>query len=291
MLHARIALMVCLCLAALGLPPASAHADDVNRSASARALFEQGVNHTDKAEWAEAADAFRGALALRDSPVIRYNLASALRELGRLVEASELLHALLAGSSVDAALRDNAQALLAELKPRIGHLTLHAPADLTITALTLDAQPLDAAQLGLPLPVDPGTHHVQGESSRGRLELQEVRVAEGASVDFALRGPAAAEALATQLSVPPVRVKAAPDLTPTHTARLAVAQGQGAHARDERARSAKRDRRMTWGISSAAFGVAAAVVVTALLLPRGKSSKDASPGDFDPPSVGVNVPP
>jgi len=233
MLPARIVLMICLCLCALRLAPATVRADDVNRSASARALFEQGVSHTDKAEWAEAADAFRRALALRDSPVIRYNLASALRELGRLVEASELLHALVAGSGVDAALRDNAQALLAELKPRIGRLTLHAPADLSITLLTLDAQPLEPAQLGLPLQVDPGTHHIQGESSRGRLPLQEVMVAEGASVALMLRAPTAAKAVDTPLSPPPSNAKPAPDLTPAHITQLAVGHVDLTKARDE----------------------------------------------------------
>jgi hypothetical protein len=45
----------------------------------------------DEREWIEAAHSFRQALLLRDSPVIRYNLAVALIELHALTEAEQLL--------------------------------------------------------------------------------------------------------------------------------------------------------------------------------------------------------
>ncbi|HMI90773.1 MAG TPA: hypothetical protein VK509_05385, partial [Polyangiales bacterium] len=85
----RIMLVSCLLTAAaLTAAPARAQSEDASRAASARALFEEGVTFADQGHWDEASDRFRRALALRDSAVIAYNLASALQETGHLVEAS-----------------------------------------------------------------------------------------------------------------------------------------------------------------------------------------------------------
>ena len=53
-------------------------------------------------EYAVGIEHFRRALALRSSPVIAYNLASALEHLGQLVEASELLRGIASDPAVAA---------------------------------------------------------------------------------------------------------------------------------------------------------------------------------------------
>jgi thioredoxin-like negative regulator of GroEL len=84
-----------LAMAILVLPATSlADQGDAVHSAAARTAFEEGMKKADAQAWGEAAELFQRALSLRDSPVIRFNLAAALAELGRYVEASETLRGL-----------------------------------------------------------------------------------------------------------------------------------------------------------------------------------------------------
>src|SRR5262249_4633550 len=153
--------------------------------ASARALFSEGVKLADRGNWSEAADRFRRALALRDSPVIAYNLASALKELDQLVAASELLQRIAGNSEVDAALRKSANATLAEITPRIARITVHTEGMSQGDEIAIDEQPLLEAQLEVAIPIDPGTHAVAARRDKTVIESRRVELAPGGSAEVA----------------------------------------------------------------------------------------------------------
>jgi hypothetical protein len=258
---------------------------DPARTASARALFEEGVAHVDRDAWGPAAEAFRRALSLRDSQVIRYNLASALVELGKLVEASELLHMVQADAQADAGLKQQAADKLAEFKPRIARLEVQCALSHPGLIVELDDAALSAAQLDVPLTVDPGEHVVRARLDGALLDEQRAQLGAGENVTISLRPRAPPPE-----PVPAVAPVAAPApvATPAQTARLALSEpAQGAPLRDEQPAPSR--KKLWWGIAIGGVGVVAFVTLVALLVPQ-KRASGATNGDFDPPSVAVRVP-
>jgi hypothetical protein len=170
---------------------ASAQSDDRERAASARALFVEGVELTDQNRWDQAADRFRRALALRDSPVIAYNLASALEHLGQLVEASELLRGIANNPAVDRDLRRSAESTLDEIAPRVARVMVHAPGRSQGDHITLDDKLLLDAQLDVAVPADPGVHVVRAERNGEQLDRQTLELAEGYTLEITLDIPRA----------------------------------------------------------------------------------------------------
>ena len=85
---AYIANVLVMVLSAAIASGVKAQANDV---ALARQLFEQGIAFVDEEDWTQAADRFQRSLELRPSPIVAYNLGSALVELGRLVTREMLL--------------------------------------------------------------------------------------------------------------------------------------------------------------------------------------------------------
>lgn len=183
--------------------PAIAFAqDDTTRSASARALFEQGVELADEARWDEAADRFERALDMRYSSVIAFNLATALEELGQVVAASEVLRQASLREDATTEVREAAEASLERLAPRIAHLTVNVTGDTNGATVLLDEQELPAAMWGVATPVDGGEHTVVAERGEETLPRRTVTVEEGATAEVSLDLPAfpSPEILANQQS-------------------------------------------------------------------------------------------
>ena len=67
--------------------PAEGQTPQERESTEVRALFDEGLDSSNRRSWSQAEDRFRRCLAIRRSPVIEYNLASALQAQGELVEA------------------------------------------------------------------------------------------------------------------------------------------------------------------------------------------------------------
>lgn len=270
---------------------------DAARSASARALFEQGVAHVDRDEWAPAAEAFRRALSLRDSQVLRYNLASALVELGKLVEASELLHMVQADAQAELSLKRQAAEKLAEIKPRIARITIHAEAALPELSVELDELEITLSQLDVPLAVDPGKHLVRARLEGELIEELSAELSEGSSARISLRPPPprpapvpAVAAVTAPVVTPVVTRVVTPVATPAQTARLAPAEpAPSAPLPPRDGEPAFSRKKLWWGIAVGGVGVVAFVTLVALLVPRHPKS-GATGGDFDPPSVAVRVP-
>jgi hypothetical protein len=255
----------------VGAAPCRAQTDDVDasRAASARALFSEGVGFADQTQWADAADRFRRALALRDSPVIAYNLASALVQLGKLVEASELLRHIGAYQDADAELRKSAETTLAEISPRIGRITVHAEGLRPGDRVGIDDRQLLEAQLDVAVPIDPGVHLLAAQRGEEILDSRTIEVSQGGSAAVTLqlvRAPQPNEvARAAQTSAPVV----------------------GADSESKRPLT---DQWWFWaGMGTAAVAV---VVVAVLVASSGGSSQQSPPaGNFNPPVVHVKVAP
>lgn len=158
---------------------AAAQGSEAERSAAARALFQEGNSLLQAEAWAEAADRFERALALRQSPQITYNLTTALVALGQLVRTTELLRALERADDTPEAVVTAAAARRAEIAPRIGRLTIRAPGDRADVVLEMDGRTLAWAMVGVELPADPGRHALRAVRGDRTLDEAEVVVPEG----------------------------------------------------------------------------------------------------------------
>jgi hypothetical protein len=241
----------------------SALAQDPEKAAAARSLFEAGVRESDAAQWDAAAQKFREALALRDSPVVRFNLAVALIELGQLVEATELLRAVQRDTRTSSDIATRIPELLESAEKRLAHLTILVEG--TGGEILLDERTLRSEDLGAPMALDPGTYTLRVQRGGEQLEARTLALASGDNAAVALRVPALKVA---EVVEPTVVGMPYSDATP-----------------DEH----RRRRRLAWGIGAAAVAVAAGVITGALLAARDKGEGPTT-ATFDPPTIGVRVP-
>jgi hypothetical protein len=96
--------------------------------------------------------------------------------LGRLIESSELLRAIVRDPQVDAETREPAERLLAEIEPRIGSLTVRVVGSTEGLILRLDDRTLGAGEHVQAISVDPGTHSVIAERDGKSLASEEVNI-------------------------------------------------------------------------------------------------------------------
>ncbi len=156
-------------------------------TARARALFVEGVTFADQHHWAEAADRFRQARALRDAPAIRYNLAAALAEKGQAAAPAELADSVLADSATSAAVRGQAEALRARVAPRAARLSISLrgtpPAGTTVR---IGDRVLTVAELRRNVYVEPGAQRIVAVSGGRELAHRDVTASAGLAADVAL---------------------------------------------------------------------------------------------------------
>jgi hypothetical protein len=175
-------------LASLLTSPASAQTN--HEVALARALFEEGVALGDKGDWAGAADRFERACALKPTPGIAFNWASALAQIGRLTQASELLEGVSRDAKAAPELKQDSEKKLRELAPRRPRLQLHVdPSIADRSAVSVDGNAWPRAVWDVAVPVDPGTHVATAMSGEEELARAEVELGEGESRQLALGAP------------------------------------------------------------------------------------------------------
>jgi hypothetical protein len=158
----RPSAVVLVLFASLAASRVAAQADE-DPAARARELFTQGVSAAGEHHYVDAAALFRQALALRDAPTIRYNLASTLFEEQQYTEAHELASALLAQADLPEAVRTPTEALEAQIASAAAMVTFVVPPTLTAEVQVDDvpiANPSAATALA------PG-HHVARAVANG----------------------------------------------------------------------------------------------------------------------------
>ncbi len=184
-------IVVVLCLASLPVQTAAqpSSAPDGAVTAAARALFEEGVRLVDAGDFDQAADRFRRSDELHASPVVAYNLATSLAEIGRIVEASEVSRRVVRDAAAPQAIRAAAQSLLDRITPRIGSLTIRVVGDPEGVETRLDGATVPVALIGVARPVDPGQHVVSLARGGEETASTSVEVLPGGAAEVSLSAP------------------------------------------------------------------------------------------------------
>ncbi len=148
--------LIFLVLLGLLLAPSMLRGQEVD--GDARRLFTEGVTLLQDHRFADALARLEQARALREVPAIVYNMAVALRGLGRYVEAAESLRRFLALTQgrLDPQRQADAERLSSETQAAIAYVTVRvAVAGATVT---IDERVLTPEQLDRAVPVNPGAH-------------------------------------------------------------------------------------------------------------------------------------
>lgn len=165
---------------------------DAQRTAIARALFEEGLELADREQWAAAADRFHRANEVRSSGPIRYNLAGSLARLGRVVEAIELLHSVEDDAEAEEAVVNAARRTRRRLERRLARLSIEVPEEHEGATVLLDELELPREATGVAFPVDPGQHVVMLRRDGTEIDRAEVELASGQEGEVRFAPPAVA---------------------------------------------------------------------------------------------------
>jgi hypothetical protein len=209
----RLGLCVGMALVtSLGCPPAG-HAQTDQERAGARVAAQAGLDAFDSQKWAEALDLFARAESLLHAPVHLYYIGYSRMKLGKLVGAREAFLKLTnehIPASAPKAFKDaqkDAAKELALLEPRIPQVTIVVAPEGKKPTVKLDGESLPPALLGLPTPVDPGTHSVVATADGWASDPVKVTVKEGGRETVSVTMKPVANAAAVE---PAVSAAAAP---------------------------------------------------------------------------------
>lgn len=129
----------------------------------ARDLFIEGAEAVEAGRWADAVESFERSYELSSAPSALYNLAVALRALGRNVDARDRFDRLLTehDRELDDEMRESARQFQREVSARIAVLSL-AGLDPNLTfGVRLDGREiLDRGRRPIVIETDPGNHRV-----------------------------------------------------------------------------------------------------------------------------------
>ncbi len=166
--------------AVLGPSAALAGPPTAKDRADAKALVAEAKAASKQKRFADAAEALRKADALDPNPQTKLDLARALIEAGKLVEASQALHAVVDAPATTPGAKKVAAAakkLLGDLEPRIPWIKIAVIGpDPAQTSTTIDGKEVDAAQ---EIPFDPGDHTVVAEADGYERAERRVSLADG----------------------------------------------------------------------------------------------------------------
>ena len=170
-------------------------ADQTRDRAAARAAADAGADAFEKNDYPQALELFSRAERLYHAPPHLLFIARSLEKLGRLVEAREaylkLASEKLPASAPNAfkSAQASGETELNGIEGRLSHVTLKVRGDQAETAVpTMDGAELPSAMIGIPMPVDPGSHKFSVSNEHGRSEEVTVTLQEGArqTVELAL---------------------------------------------------------------------------------------------------------
>jgi hypothetical protein len=173
--------------------PTVARAQTDDERAGARAAADAGLQAYGAKNWASCKDYFTRAQSLIDAPPHLLYIARCSVQLGQLVSAREaylkIRRAPVAADKPQAFqdAKASAETELAALEPRIPYLNV------TVTGGTggpvsvkMDGVEIPSALVGIPHPVDPGTHKLEASTSGMTAAAKSVTVREGQHQDLTL---------------------------------------------------------------------------------------------------------
>jgi len=177
-----------LLLTGASLLPGAAHAQDgCNRNptelevAEARSLFIDGSEDVEAFRWADAIPKFERSYSLSCAPSALYNLAMALRALGRHRDARDAFDRLLGGHpELSEDLRENATTFRAEEAARVAVLLLAGIDPDVRPAIHFDGRDvLDDGERPLRIETDAGAHSLVATIPEHQPFLWEGRLGDG----------------------------------------------------------------------------------------------------------------
>jgi len=199
--------------------PAGAQSKSGGNRAAAEALFNQGRDLMTATKFAEACPKFEASQQLDPGLGTMLNLAECYEKLGRTASAwAEYREAIpLARAAGSQARLDLATQRAQALQGRLSTLTIRATSDNSDAQLEVrrDGVALQAAELGSPIPVDPGEHVIEATAPGKHPWSSKVQVA-GDAAKVSVEIPklqAASEPASTPPASTPV-VTTSPESTP-----------------------------------------------------------------------------
>ena len=187
-------------------PAASAEA-----KAGARAATESGTTAFKEGRFAEAVDMFLRAESLFHAPTHVLMLARSYVGLGKLVLAREAYLSIVReelGAKAPPAFKRakvDAEKELADLSPRVPSLQVSTTPEAKNIVVTIDDKPLPAALIGIPSPVDPGTHVLRATAEGMAAPEKRVTLEEGQKAALVLElAPVASAGPITPVRAPVV---------------------------------------------------------------------------------------
>lgn len=157
----------------------------------ARRLFEEGKAAEDSGDFRAAAEKFRRAASIKDTPGLRFHLGRCEEEQGAFVEAlveyeraQELLESGIKAADVEKLLPGARE----RARSKVALLTLVLPASAEDATVEIDDKPISSSVLGVPMPINPGRHRVTA-SATGRSSYRydlELQSGEGKRLDIEL---------------------------------------------------------------------------------------------------------
>jgi len=166
----KIALLALLLIAAPNLAVADGKRE-------ARVLFRKANDRMLAGDYVAALELFRAAYQRFNSPKILLNVGTCLGEMGRNAEAAETYQQYLGDPKAEQQRKTEVLAILQGLDAQLGHLRL--PALESGTRVLVDGRPIDAAQHGSILRVEPGSHVVVAENEGRQPMVATVSVGPG----------------------------------------------------------------------------------------------------------------
>ena len=147
-------------------------------------LFDQGRQAMTTGDYRTALARFEASYRAEPALGTLLNVAVCEEKLGAWTAALGHLAQGLQEADTSDRRRPSVLARFDELSARIPHLTLRARVPIARgVVVTLDATPVDAASLGSPRAVDPGTHVVRCQADRRVVCSYEITAAEGQSLE------------------------------------------------------------------------------------------------------------
>jgi hypothetical protein len=196
---------------------AQSHTPTKEETQVARELFEKALLDERGKDYAAALEKLEKAIALYETPGLRFHLAFCEEKLGHLAAAladydRAKRNAEIEGKKDVLAEVQGPLASLSKRVPRVVIRVQNAPKGDALT-LTLDERPLQVAVLGTDLPVDPGRHRITARATGYAVESEVVDASEGATqaVNLTLHSSS------TGPTEPATTTKAAPAATGTAT--------------------------------------------------------------------------
>jgi hypothetical protein len=155
--------------------------------ATARQAFESAVALEAEQKWPEATAKLRQAVAIKDTPGLRFHLAHSEERQGQLLEAAldyDRASALIAGGAKAPDVQKLLAPASAELKRRIPRLSVTIPSEVSSPVAEVDGKAWPPSELALGVALNPGPHQLNVSAKGHRPFERAFSLKEGAQLSI-----------------------------------------------------------------------------------------------------------